>query len=101
MKLEVGMYARTINGKIWIIISQKAISGHRKDIIKASYNIIDLLEVGDVVVTNNLCGQITKIDKENNRIWTTCYDGEYCSSNDIKEVLTREQFKVSSYRIGD
>ena len=32
MKLEVGMYVRTINGKIWIITSQKAISGHRKDI---------------------------------------------------------------------
>ena len=28
-------------------------------------------------------------------------NGEYCSSNDIKEVLTREQFKASSYRIGD
>ena len=42
MKLEVGMYVRTINGKIWIITSQKAISGHRKDIIKASHNIIDL-----------------------------------------------------------
>ena len=49
MKLEVGMYARTINGKIWIIISQKAISGHRKDIIKASHNIIDLIGVGDYV----------------------------------------------------
>ena len=49
MKLEVGMYVRTINGKIWIITSQKAISGHRKDIIKASHNIMDLIEVGDII----------------------------------------------------
>ena len=49
MKLEIGMYVRTINGKIWIITSQKAISGHRKDIKKASYNIIDLIQIGDYV----------------------------------------------------
>lgn len=71
------------------------------EILKASYNILDVLEVGDIVTTNNLCGEITKIDKENNRIYTTSYDGEYCSSDDIKKVLTREQFKASSYRIGD
>ena len=72
-----------------------------ENIKKFSYNIIDLIEVGDIIATNNLCGEITKIDKENDRIYTTSYDGEYCSSEDIKEVLTREQFKASSYRIGD
>jgi hypothetical protein len=118
MKLEVGQFARLKSGYICKIIN---INDYREpnmkygveanylkdvmfigddDVVKASYNIIDLLEVGDVVVTNNLCGQITKIDKEHDRIWTTCYDGEYCSSDDIEEVLTREQFKASSYRIG-
>ena len=119
MKLEVGQFARLKSGYICKIIN---INYFREpsmkygveanylndimfigddDVVKASYNIIDLLEVGDIIATNNLCGQITKIDKEHDRIWTTCYDGEYCSSNDIKEVLTREQFKASSYRIGD
>ena len=88
-------------GKLLCIPLSNGTFANIENIKKFSYNIIDLLEVGDVVVTNNLCGEITKIDKENNRIYTTCYDGEYCSSEDIKEVLTREQFKASSYRIGD
>ena len=94
-------YDTTNMGKLLCIPLSNGTFANIEDIVKASYNIIDLLEVGDVVVTNNLCGEITKIDKENNRIYTTSYDGEYCSSEDIKEVLTREQFKASSYRIGD
>lgn len=70
------------------------------EILKASYNILDVLEVGDIVTTNNLCGEITKIDKENNRIYTTSYEEEYCSSEDIKKVLTREQFGSVAYEIG-
>ena len=112
MKLVVGMYVRTNNGIGTIhrisgdkIYSVKLNKGHIKKYVnilkEPSFNILDLLEVGDVVVANNLCGEITKIDKENNRIYTTSYDEEYCSSGDIKEVLTREQFKASSYRIGD
>ena len=88
-------------GKMLCIPLSNGTFANIENIKKFSYNIIDLLEVGDVVVTNNLCGEITKIDKENNRIYTTSYDEEYCSSNDIKEVLTREQFKASSYRIGE
>lgn len=113
--LKVGQYVRTKDGyisqykyydttnmgKLLCIPLNNKTFANIEDIVKVSYNIIDLLEVGDVVVTNNLCGEITKIDKENNRIYTTSYDGEYCSSDDIKEVLTREQFKASSYRIGD
>ena len=97
-------YYDTTNGKL-LCIPVKAglenIFANVEDIIKASFDILDLLEIGDIIVTNNLCGEITKIDKENDRIYTTSYDEEYCSSNDIKEVLTREQFKVGSYRIGD
>lgn len=98
MKLEVGMYARTINGKIWIIISQKAISGHRKDIIKASHNIMDLIEVGDYVNGNPVC--IIKED-EHNRKWI------YTDSNykygyleeDIKSIVTKEQFESMKYSL--
>lgn len=112
MKLKVGMYVRDIHGRIDKIIGfEGALIEFEKDLIcgyidcndftKVSFNFIDILAVGDIIATNNLCGEITKIDKENDRIYTTSYDGEYCSSDDIKEVLTREQFKASSYRIGD
>lgn len=69
----------------------------KSHILKASYNIIDILEVGDIITTNNLCGEITKIDRD--KIYTTCYDGEYCYVDDIKSVVTKEQFEEMSYKI--
>lgn len=112
MEIKEEMYVRTNQGigtihsmSGDIVYNVKFNKGHIKkwvNILKEpSFNILDVLEIGDIIVTNNLCGEITKIDKENDRIYTTSYDEEYCSSDDIEEVLTREQFKASSYRIGD
>ena len=95
MKLEVGMYARTINGKIWIIISQKAISGHRKDIIKASHNIMDLIEVGDYVNGDRVT-QVTS------RYVEVCYGIDSCdfiNEEDIKSIVTKEQFESIKYSL--
>lgn len=113
-KINIDMYIRTKDGyisqykyydttnigKLLCIPLSNGTFANIEDIVKASYNILDVLEVGDIVTTNNLCGEITKIDKENNRIYTTSYDGEYCSSEDIKKVLTREQFGSVAYEIG-
>ena len=71
----------------------------KEDIIKSSPNIIDLIEVGDIITTNNLCGEITKIDSD--KIYTTCYDGEYCSAEDIKSIVTKEQFEAMQYKVGE
>ena len=98
MKLEVGMYARTINGKIWIIISQKAISGHRKDIIKASHNIMDLIEVGDYV--NGLL--VTRIceDNETKEKYINLYGSvSKWEQEDIKSIVTKEQFESIKYSL--
>lgn len=53
--LSVGMYCRTLNGivkidkiKDSIMIDTKG-KTHFGDFIKASYNIIDILEVGDII----------------------------------------------------
>ena len=98
MKLEVGMYVRTINGKIWVIASQQAISGHRKDIINASYNIMDLIEVGDYV--NGLL--VTRIceDYETKEKYINLYG---CISEweeeDIKSIVTKEQFESMEYSL--
>lgn len=108
--LSAGMYIRIKDGEIHKIksINNEYIEYEngfgipyelKEYIVKASYNILDVLEVGDIVTTNNLCGEITKIDKKNDRIYTTSYEEEYCSSEDIKEVLTREQFGSVAYRI--
>lgn len=96
MELEIGMYVRTINGKIWIIKSQQAISGHRKDIINASYNIIDLIEVGDYVNGEKVLEVL--IDRNMSRIKTEL---STFFNNEIKSIVTHEQFSQMEYRIGE
>lgn len=111
-KLEDGMFIRTDDGKInkfkRYITDKKRVCETDMyarlavdNIVKASFDIIDLIEVGDVITTINLCGEVTKINKENNKIYTTCYDGEYCHKEDIKSIVTKEQFESMSYRIGE
>ena len=78
-------------GKLLCIPLSNGTFANIENIKKFSYNIIDLLEVGDVVVTNNLCGEITKIDKENNRIYTTSYDEE---SDDPVDSMFKKQEKT-------
>ena len=68
-------------------------------IIKASHNIIDLIEVEDVITTNNLCGEVTKIDIENNKIWIACCDYETCRIEDVKSIVTKEQFENMKYEV--
>ena len=68
---------------------------------KASYNIVDLLEVGDIITTNNLCGEVTKIDIENNKIWIACCDYETCRIEDVKSIVTKEQMESMSYKVGE
>ena len=101
MKLEVGMHVRTIKGKIWIINSQQAISGHRKDIINASYNIIDLIEVGDYVngykvyycycADEDMTGLFIDTE-EKKRVWL-----DY--SSQLKSIVTKEQFEAMAYKV--
>ena len=66
-------------------------------IAKASRNIVDLLEVGDIITTNNLCGQVTHI--EGDKIYTTCYDGEYCYDYQIQSIVTKEQFESVKFEV--
>ena len=108
MKLEVGMYVRTqfgidkvkdiiLNGNLYedsglylekgkIILSKKAIKE-----LKASHNIIDLIEVGDYV--NGY--QVTSKDQFlgfGNHDW-------YMLDNEIKSIVTKEQFESMQYEV--
>lgn len=105
MELEIGMYVRTKNGKIWTINSQQAISGHRKDIVKASYNIFDLLEVGDIVNYTFwkepddftiFCEMIRDIEQ----LLDFKFDIEE-NNITLNSILTKEQFKGNCYKVGD
>ena len=102
MKLEAGMYVRTINGKIWIITSQKAISGHRKDIINASYNIMDLIEVGDYVngkkVIDTFTDYIFDYSEEFKVIRFSETDILH-NVKHIKSIVTHEQMEQIAYKV--
>ena len=115
MKLEVGQFVRTKDGIIDKVIIDY--NGHcaspnceckhiscaknyydEDKIVKASYNIIDILEVGDYVNGH----RVEEIDFENEEIFT---DSEYYCGivefNNVKSVITHEQFEQMAYKVGD
>lgn len=102
MKLEVGMYVRTKNGVIakikdignFIFTDKREFGKHY--ITKASYNLIDLIEVGDYVngsLVSDTTGEYLRIDSESHN--------KHYFSKYIKSIVTKEQFSQMEYRIGD
>lgn len=125
MKLEVGMYCRYNNFQNKIKIAK--IKGIQKadevfkynyinfdnddgeletNIIKASYNIIDILEEGDYVN-----GQEVYYDEELDFLYVQSFDadGEFYQENiakqsfidNIKSVITHEQMEQMAYKVGE
>lgn len=132
MKLEPNMYVRTNKGEIAKIVADNPylvnIDKFKKDgitlrtlrkidIIKASHNIIDVLEVGDVVTFKN-DEDVYKINCVPNEE-STCdcfylvfdYATQYgledievskeTMLNTLESVITREQFEQIAYKVGD
>ena len=124
MKLEVGQFVRLKSGYICKIIN---INDFREpnmkygveanylkdvmfigddDVVKASYNIIDILEVGDILVDDtNRKLEILLIDDELMvRNTGLIYDNNYylpIKSIAIKSVITHEQMEQMAYKVGD
>lgn len=118
MKLEVGMYVRTDNGIIGKIYEKIGDMFTYKDsnrdyitydllhseITKASYNIIDLIEVGDIIVDDtNRKLEVLLIDNELMvRNAGLIYDNNYylpIKSIAIKSVITHEQMEQMAYKV--
>jgi hypothetical protein len=120
MKLEVEMYVRTEEGKIFktdgdlIYLSNdkkilyKLITRIPHDtinykVVKASYNIIDILEVGDYVNGD----KIFNIDDCKGAMRQFYYDYENPNDDvghweeEIKSVITHEQFEQMAYKVGE
>lgn len=117
MELEVGMYVRTEKGigkvtecrkhdkwgYIIKILGQYSCFTHSSnkelsDVIKASHNIIDLIEVGDYVNGSKV------IDIVENDVYVSNFYKEQCieqvSKKKIKSIVTKEQFSDMEYRLG-
>ena len=116
MELKEGMYVRTPDGRIFKFLKinngnyiRTFISDNEtittefelNDVLKASYKIIDLIEVGDYV--NGW--KIHWVDIKNQRLQV--YDiksGEtlrMINKGSIKSIVTKEQFESMSYKLGD
>lgn len=131
-KIEVGMYVRTKDGIIDKVIidynghcanpncKYKHISCAKNyydedDIKKASFNIIDLIEVGDILLLfDKEYGKEYKaevvVDNENftvvvnyeqNDLLILEYELITNEHIELLKILTKEQFESMSYRIGE
>lgn len=76
-----------------------------KNVIKASYNIIDILEVGDIISYSDEKHEILLIDDELMvRNTGLIYDNNYylpIKSIAIKSVITHEQMEQMAYKVGE
>lgn len=130
MKLEVGMYVRTKDGIIAkvdyiddnTIFFDKdiyktygdSINFLEKDnlerIAKASYNIIDILKVGDYVNGSEVLGFENEYIEEDDKyvpfgvITESCYldnNKSWIIEKEIKSVITHEQMEQMAYKVGE
>ena len=113
MKLEVGMYARVqeLNEVTIVKILKVEDDGFNADsnmfymfseVIKASHNIIDLIEIGDYVNGH----EVMESNIEDNQIYLSldinvAYYGSTLevTNEDIKTILTKEQMENYQYVI--
>lgn len=70
------------------------------DILKASYNIIDLIEEGDYVNGYKVLNVLDFIDNSKMLSLEKIYDSNI-ANEDIKSIVTKEVFKSMEYRLGD
>lgn len=122
MKLEVGMYVRLKNDAENIVIINKITNVFettiltendgsiyqgeytKENVIKASYNIIDLIEVGDYVNDKKIIGVgcLTNGPREGTKVidyYITPSAVSYLENEDIKTVITHEQMKQMAYKV--
>ena len=116
LKIEEKMYVRTEKGKISKIkwISSQAWKGtntidatihlendntliYPRDDFKSSYNLIDLIEVGDYV--NGL--PVIHNAKNNGGNIVIVVNGDAYNEEEIKSILTKEQFNSTKYVVGE
>ena len=130
MKLEVGMYVRhkpLLSSKYVKINKIKEIEEKEnclhiwledkdliteKYLIKASYNIIDILEVGDIIklfMEDDIDGEDTNIfeliaiNYNDNEIgvFNSDFQIEFFPIENLRGILTHEQMEQMAYKVGD
>lgn len=128
--IGIGEYVRTRNGYIIKVDEKTVIfdmgykeqyvdmettiygfTWEEEEIVKHSKQLIDLIEVGDVIkYFSNYLGRAIKTEvnytcnRENDYKWGLGYIGtnidDYIMIEDIKEILTKEQYQANCYKVG-
>ena len=110
MKLEVGMYVRTKKATIYKFDTNNSMAknGAKKYMVNCSYNIIDLIQVGDYVNGSKVI-DISIIGKDKEKwVWVeqmedtdNKYGDDYVGYNNeqIKSIVTKEQFEQMAYKV--
>lgn len=115
MKLEVGMYVRTKKGYIYKFETNNSMAknGAKKYMANCSYNIIDILEEGDYVngyyvskiwekdeITHYVDKTPIKRKEREIVIQAPSYGGiDILKNNNIKSIVTKEQFEQMAYKV--
>ena len=77
----------------------------KKDIIKASYSIIDLIEVGDYVNDYKILEIVKGFKVIVDKLELNTRDGNYYlkqfTNNEIKSIVTKEQYENNCYKVDD
>ena len=126
MKFEEGMYVRTLKGiakiidrkldpndyyfQCWVTDRFLCICDDTEylcdsDILKASYNIIDLIEVGDILLIKDFVDEACMIFNDmyyiqnENQLFNIKRDLEKNKNMKISKILTKEQFESMAYNV--
>lgn len=125
MKLEVGMYVRLENdvedtliiNKIANVFENTILTENdgsiyqgeytKENVVKASYNIIDLIEVGDYVNGSKVVNISYDLNYDEDIVESiTIFDysiegNDILYNEDIKSIVTHEQMEQMAYKVGD
>ena len=128
MELKPNMYVRTLKGiakiidrkldpkdyyfQCWVTDRFLCICDDTEylcdsDILKASYNLIDLIEVGDILLIKDFVDEACMIFNDmyciqnENQLFNIKRDLEKNKNMKISKILTKEQDENNVYRIGE
>ncbi len=108
----IGRITKIVDDTVYIQIRDMSVSFPKDQIEKASFNLIDLIEVGDYVnemkveeVNNNLSEHKGICNCLDTYLWYINELDEFeeivIFENDIKSVVTKEQFDLMKYVVED
>ena len=124
MKLEPNMYVRLVNDVEDIVVINKIANVFettiltendgsiyqgeytKENVIKASYDIIDLIEVGDYVNGKKIVdvGCLINGPRKGTKVidyYITPSAVSYLENKEIKTIVTHEQFESMTYNVGE